>query len=234
MKHSYTVIVKANPGTATTTTHDEPAPGSWWRAFKIKAVPGARYQLIDNATGKGPDNIRVKRAGNDLCISFVGRQDADLVISNYYEHTEPGFAAVIGEANSGVYHAYLSESGQTSALMGNLPDGTTHIGMAFGGAHVVQSGAASGAFVAAAGFNPLLASPLALLGAGGGGGAIGGGASGGGDVTPPNKPSARLHPEDDTGVSNSDVIITNSDDGRNTMSTPYQAQCSTSLGFFVL
>jgi hypothetical protein len=205
MKNSYKVVVKSNQGNAKTTTHDVPEPGSWWGALKIKAVPGARYQLIDKTTGQGPDNIRVKRVGNDLRISFEGREDADLVISDYYEYTEPGFAALIGEADPGVYHAYLPESGQTSALMGNLPDGASHIGMALGGEQVVASGAAVGALVAVAGFNPLLAAPLALLGAGGGGG---GGTGGGGvpDTTPPGISSARLAPEDDTGVSNSDGI----------------------------
>ena len=204
MKNSYKVVVKTNQGNAKTVTHDVPAPGSWWGALKIKAVPGARYQLIDNTTGQGPDNIRVKRAGNDLRISFDGREDADLVISDYYEYTEPGFAALIGEADPGVFHAYLPESGQTSALVGNLPDGASHIGMALGGEQVVASGAAVGALVAVAGFNPLLAAPLALLGAGGGGG----GTDGGGvpDTTRPNISAVRLAPEDDTGVSNSDGI----------------------------
>lgn len=211
MKNSYKVVVKTNQGNAKTVTHDVPAPGSWWGALKIKAVPGARYQLIDNTTGQGPDNIRVKRVGNDLRISFDGREDADLVISDYYEYTEPGFAALIGEADPGVFHAYLPESGQTSALVGNLPDGASHIGMALGGEQVVASGAAVGALVAVAGFNPLLAAPLALLGAGGGGGGGADGASGTGgggvtDTTPPVISAARLAPEDDTGVSNSDGI----------------------------
>jgi hypothetical protein len=200
MKNSYKVVVKSNQGNAKTTTHDVSEPGAWWGALKIKAVPGARYQLIDKTTGQGPDNIRVKRVGNDLRISFEGREDADLVISDYYEYTEPGFAALIGEADPGVYHAYLPESAQTSALMGNLPDGASYIGMALGGEQVVASGAAVGALVAAAGFNPLLAAPLALLGAGGGGG---GGVQ---DTTPPGISAARLTPEDDTGVSNNDGI----------------------------
>ena len=55
--------------------------------------------------------------------------------------------------------------------------------------------------MAAAGFNPILAAPLALVGAGGGGG--GGGA---GDTTPPKVTAAKLAPDDDTGVSNSDNI----------------------------
>lgn len=201
MKNSYKVIVKAHQGADKPITHDVPAPGSLWGALKIKAAPGARYQLVDNATGQGPDNIRVKRTGNDLRISFEGRDDADVVIANYYEQTEPGFGAVIGETDPDVYYAYMPESGETAALMGNLPDGASQVGMALGGEQVVASGAAVGALVAAAGFNPLLAAPLALLGAGGGGG--GGGAA---DTTPPKVTAAKLMPDDDTGVSASDGI----------------------------
>lgn len=203
MKNAYQVIVKANQGAAKSTTHEVPEPGSWWGALKIKAVPGARYQLIDKGTGQGPDNIRVKRAGNDLRISFEGREEADLVITDYYEYTAPGFGAVIGETDPGVYYAYTPESGQTAALMGNLPDGTANVGMALGGDQVVASGAAVGALVAVAGFNPLLAAPLALLGAGGGGG---GGGVGGTNTVAPKVSAARLASEDDTGVSNSDGI----------------------------
>ena len=203
MKNEYQVIVKSNQGSTKSATHDVPQPGSWWGALKVKAIPGARYQLVDKTTGQGPDNIRVKRAGNDLHISFEGREEADLVITDYYEQTVPGFGAVIGETDPGVYYAYTPESGQTSALMGNLPDGASRIGMALGGDPVAASGAAVGALVAVAGFNPLLAAPLALLGAGGGGGG-GGGATP--DTTPPKISAARVAPEDDTGVSNSDGI----------------------------
>jgi hypothetical protein len=210
MKNSYKVIVKANQGEEKPITHDVPAPGSLWGALKIKATPGTRYQLVDNATGQGPDNIRVKRAGNDLRISFEGRDEADVVISNYYEQTQPGFGAVIGETDPDVYYAYMPESGETAALMGNLPDGASQFGMALGGDQVVASGAAVGALVAAAGFNPLLAAPVALLGAAGGGG--GGGAApatttkAAADTTPPKVTAAKLAPEDDTGVSASDGL----------------------------
>lgn len=170
MKNAYQVIVKANQGSAKSTTHDVPQASFWWGALKIKAMPGVRYQLVDKETGQGPDNIRVKRAGNDLRISFEGREDADLVITDYYEFSASGWGPVVGETQSGVSHVYTPESGQTSALMGNLPDGASNIGMALGGAPFVATGAAAGALVAAAGLNPLWAAPLALLGAGGGGG----------------------------------------------------------------
>jgi hypothetical protein len=95
----------------------------------------------------------------------------------------------------------MPESGESALLMGSLGDGHVSTGMALGGDQVVASGAAVGALVGAAGFNPLLAAPLALLGAGGGGG--GGGGAG---TTLPKVNSANLAPEDDTGVSNSDGI----------------------------
>lgn len=205
MKNSYKVIVKTQQGAQKNITHDVPAPGSFGGALKIKAAPGARYQLVDNTTGQGPDNIRVQRAGNDLRISFEGRDEADVVISHYYEQTEPNFGAVIGETDPDVYHAYMPESGETAALIGNLSDGASNVGMALGGEQVVASGAAVGALVAAAGFNPLLAAPLALLGAGGGGGG-GAAAPTATDTTPPKVTAAKLVPEDDTGVSASDGI----------------------------
>jgi hypothetical protein len=200
MKYSYKVIVKTNQGAEKSTTYDVPEPSVRAGGLKIKAVPGARYQLIDNATGQGPDNIRVKRVGKDLHLSYEGRENDDVVITDYYEHTASGFSAVIGETNPGVYHPYIPESGQTAALMGNLPDGATHVGMALGAEQVDGAGAAVGTLVAAAGFNPLWALPLALLGAGGGGGAAKT------DTTPPKVSAAKLHPEDDTGVTNTDGI----------------------------
>ena len=206
MKNAYQVIVKAHQGAEKSKTYDVPDPGSWWGALKIKALPGARYQLVDKTTGQGPDNIRVKRKGNDLAISFEGRSDADLVISGYYEYAEPGWGAVIGETDPGVYYAYIPESGESIALVGSLPDGASNVGMALGGEQIVGSGAAVGALVGAVGFNPLLTAPLALVGAAAGGGGGGGSA----DTTPPNRPAAKLHAEDDTGVSHSDGFTADS------------------------
>lgn len=210
MKNSYKVIVKSNQGNTETTTHDVPAAGSWWGALKIKAQPGARYQLIDNITGQGPDNIRVKRVGPDLRISFEGRDAADLVITRYYDEPETSQGPVVGEVEPGTLHLYVPESGESASLLGNLADGTSSVGMALGSQAVLPSGAAVGGLLAAAGIGPLWAAPLLLLGAAGGGG--GGGPDGGAsrDVTPPRTPSAGLLSEDDTGFSDSDGLTSDS------------------------
>jgi len=198
MKKTYKVIVQSNTGAEKTVTHNVAEPGLFRGPLKIKAAPGARYQLVDVSTGQGPDNIRAKRVGKDLRISFEGRDQVDVMIINYYDHVDAGFSTVIGETDPGVFWAYLPESGEASSLMGSLREGQASTGMALGGDQLVASGAAVGALVAA-GFNPLLAAPLALLGAGGAGG-------GEADTTPPKVLEAKLHPDDDTGVSNSDAI----------------------------
>ncbi len=201
MKNAYKIIVKNAQGSAKTLTHDVPAPGSFWGPLKIKAAPGARYQLVDVSTGQGPDNIRVKRVGKDLRISFEGRDTVDVMITDYYEHA--GNESLVGEVDAGVLHAYVPETGDSAQMLSRLTDGAKSTGMALGSEQLAGSGAAVGALVAAAGVNPLVAAPLALLGAGGGGGGGGGGVP---DTTPPGLRAARLAPENDTGVSNNDGI----------------------------
>jgi hypothetical protein len=90
-----------------------------------------------------------------------------------------------------------------------LADGSNQVGMALGGAEINASGAAVGALVAAAGLNPLLLAPLALLGAagGGGGGAAGAAAGGGGEITNNSAAVIKITQASlDTGVSDSDFV----------------------------
>lgn len=196
MKKSYKV--KINHGSEKSTTVDIPAAAN--QPVKIKSQPAAKYLLVDETTGMAPDNIRAKRIGKDLSVSFSGSNATDLLITDYFENTVPDFNALIGEAEAGVYHAYIPESGATSSTVASLSDGGKFVGMALGGEPVVASGAAVGVLTAA-GFNPIWAAPLALVGAGGGGGG-----TGAGDTKPPKVTAAKLATEDDTGVSNSDSI----------------------------
>lgn len=172
----------------------------------LLAQAGARYQFIATETGWAPDNLRARRSGKHLLISLEDREQADVVIADFYERTDPGFNALIGESEAGVFYAYIPESAQTAAQVSDLADGTTNVGMALGGEAVQPAGAAVGALVGMA-FNPLWAAPLALAGAA----AAGGGSGGTGEpVKPvPDKPkvlSARLATVDDSGFSNADGI----------------------------
>ncbi len=179
---SKTYKIKVNQGADSAKFVDIPQVGNTGKALTVKAVPGGKYQLMDASTGFAPENIRATRLGKDLQVFFEGRGQADLVIEDYYEVTLEGFNGLIGEAESGRFYEYIPESAVGNTAVPLLADGSIQVGMALGGAEINASGAAVGALVAAAGLNPLLLAPLALLGAAAGGGGSSGaaGAAGGG------------------------------------------------------
>lgn len=193
MSKSYKIKVNQGPGEAKFV--DIPQVGASGKPLAVKAEPGGKYQLLDGSTGYAPENIRASRSGKNLQVFFEGRNQPDLVIEDYYEVTPEGFNGLIGESESGRFYEYIPETAAGNSAVPLLADGSNQVGMALGGAEINASGAAVGALVAAAGFNPLLLAPLALLGAGGGGG--GGGTP---DTTPPVIKSAKLHVDDDTGA----------------------------------
>lgn len=196
---SKTYKIKVNQGADSAKFVDIPQVGTSGKALTVKAVPGGKYQLMDASTGFAPENIRATRLGKDLQVFFEGRGQADLVIEDYYEVTPEGFNGLIGEAESGRFYEYIPESAVGNTAVPLLADGSTQVGMALGGAEINASGAAVGALVAAAGLNPLLLAPLALLGAAAGG-SSGASASATPDTTPPVIKSAKLHVDDDTGA----------------------------------
>lgn len=196
MSKSYKI--KVNQGNGEAKFVDIPQVSGGGQPLAVKAVPGGKYQLVDSTTGYGPENIRASRSGQNLKVHFEGRGQPDLVIEDYYKETPEGFNGLIGESESGRFYEYIPETAAGNSAVPLLADGSNQVGMALGGAEINASGAAVGALVAAAGLNPLLLAPLALLGAAGGGG--GGGAAGAADTTAPVIKSAKLHVDDDTGA----------------------------------
>jgi hypothetical protein len=213
--------IKVNQGAGEAKFVDIPQAGVSGKPLSVKAVPGGKYQLLDGSTGYAPENIRASRSGKDLQVFFEGRAQPDLVIEDYYEVTPEGFNGLIGESESGRFYEYIPESAVGNTAVPLLADGSTQVGMALGGAEISASGAAVGALVAAAAFNPLLLAPLALLGAGGGGG--GGGPT---DTTPPVIKSANLHVDDDSGPKDN---VTNDKTPRIVVETEANADVSVEL-----
>ena len=172
MSKSYKI--KVNQGTGEAKFVDIPQVSGGSKPLAVKAVPGGKYQLVDASTGYGPENIRASRSGKNLQVFFEGRGQPDLVIEDYYAEAPEGFNGLIGESESGRFYEYIPETASGNSAVPLLADGSNQIGMALGGAEINASGAAVGALVAAAGFNPLLLAPLGLLGAaaGGGGGVV--------------------------------------------------------------
>ena len=88
MRKNIRVIVNTgNP--ATTKTFDVAfGSGDKNQATRVKAVPGARYQLEDLvAQNAGPQRIRSKRVGQDLCVMLDSSAEADLIVEGYYAET---------------------------------------------------------------------------------------------------------------------------------------------------
>ena len=190
---SKTYQIKINQG-KDSKSFDIPVAGAKGQALSIKAVAGARYQLIDSATGFAPENIRASRQGKDLKVSFEGSNTTDLVIEDYYKVSSEGYNGLIGESEPGRFYEYIPENASGFSSVPMLAESGQVVGMALGGAEVAPAGAAVG--VLAAG----IVSPW-LLGAGalGAAAAAGGGGGGGGAVAAPVVKSASLLAADDTG-----------------------------------
>ena len=209
MKKSYKVKILPDQGVATLVEMNTSTSSG---ATTVNGLPGMRFQLIDNSTGLAPDTIRVIRKGRDLRVSFDGREQADLIITDFYSPSGASQSDLIGELQVGVYYAYIPESGEWSRSLGQMGDGTPSTGMALGAGQILVEEfiepAALGGVVAAAGLSPLLAAPVLLVGALAAGGTTGGGTSGG-QVRLPTIKQAQLYGPDDTGQSNSDHITSN-------------------------
>ena len=205
MKKSYKVKILPDQGAATLV---EINTSTSLGATTVNGLPGTRFQLIDNSTGLAPDTIRVIRKGRDLRISFDAREQADLIITDFYNPSGASQSDVIGELQVGVYHAYIPESGEWSRSLGLMADGTPSTGMALGAGQILVEEyiepAALGGLVAAAGLNPLLAAPVLLVGA-----LAAGGGKTASEVRLPTIKQAQLYGADDTGQSNADNITSN-------------------------
>ena len=198
MKKTYKV--KVIPGAGEAQVLDV-ASSSGVGSTTINAVANGRYQLIDVGTGGAPDNIRTRRQGNDLQVYFEGREQADLVIADYFADSANN--TLMGEAQNGVFHPYIPESGEWTRSLPQMADGAKPVGMALGSEPLALAEFAPSSLVVAAGISPLWGAPLLLLGAGGGG--KGGSSSG----TAPIVKVALLFAGDDTGFSSSDGITRN-------------------------
>ncbi|OOF87672.1 hypothetical protein BKG93_00740 [Rodentibacter ratti] len=80
----------------------------------IEARDKSNYQLVDDQTGLGPQNIIAKREGKDLKIFLEdGDMNPDVVIKDYYgdENSEEVTNLIVGQHENGGIYAYVPESG---------------------------------------------------------------------------------------------------------------------------
>lgn len=91
---------------------------------RITAQENVNYQLINDQTGFGPENIITKRDGSDLKIFLEdGDMKEDIIIENYYaEAGEKSSNLVIGQHENGGLYPYIPESGLESNAVSLLAD----------------------------------------------------------------------------------------------------------------
>lgn len=95
--------------------------------LRIQANKQVHYELVDDSTGRGPQNILAKRAGKDLYIILdEGNLATDIIIENYYylDNTdEPDTEnALIGLHENGRIYYYIPESGLQDDAVSMLTD----------------------------------------------------------------------------------------------------------------
>lgn len=95
--------------------------GAQGKAVRIKAVKGGKYILAEGEGGVAPENITLKRVGDDLHVALEGT-DPDhpqLIIENFYDM--PG--ELVGKGEDGQWHQYVSTDAQDDHEAGLLTDG---------------------------------------------------------------------------------------------------------------
>ncbi len=181
MAKTYKVLVNGS-GSETKPINVMQGVGDKGSPVRIVAQKGVRYELQDEAKGKGaaPDQVRVKRVGKNLTLMFDGSQKPDVVVEDFYavgSANDGNLPVLAGLAENGSVYEYIPQDPALNSVTLALADGNTPVLMALGG------GALGDGFVLSA--LPLAAaagglSGWAIAGAAVGAAALGGGGGGGG------------------------------------------------------
>ena len=104
--------------------------------LRIPAQSKVNYQLIDEATQFGPENIMTKRVGDNLEIAFEGTNvsNPDLIIEGYYsaETDAAKSSLLVGQHENGGMYPYVPESAEPADAVTMLAE-EVEAGQALGG-----------------------------------------------------------------------------------------------------
>jgi|GEM_PF-3393656 len=147
MANQYTVIVTSTQASDLRTHKVAQNSGDKGRALRIKAKAGETYQLVEMQAGQAhsyaPQNVKVKRVGNDLVITFEGGSRPDIVIEGYYDVMAKDHKGLIGEAEDGNLYEYIPEDPHPLGLVQMLPEGGQDVAMALGAGEIIAPAAAA-------------------------------------------------------------------------------------------
>jgi len=131
-------------------------------AVRLNTQPGVRYQLVDLATGLGPQWVLMRRRGKALVLDFMDDQGrADSVEIEAFFEGEPTLNAVVGKNAAGDWVAYeahpahglgdVAEMGVGQSSLWSLGDSVVAIGSGAAGVPLAPFGASWGGMAAGAG-----------------------------------------------------------------------------------
>ncbi|WP_208121921.1 Ig-like domain-containing protein [Spirabiliibacterium mucosae] len=102
----------------------------------MPAQAHVNYQLVDEQTQFAPENMMVKRVGDDLTIAFEGSEidTPDLIIEGYYSDDTGAYkdSLLVGEFENGEVYPFVPESAVKADAITQLADGAS-AGQALGG-----------------------------------------------------------------------------------------------------
>lgn len=97
--------------------------GKEGKAVKVQAIANGKYLLSQGNDGMAPENITVRRSGKNLLVMLEGREgsEPDLIIEDFFDKS----GTLIGKAEDGNMHAYVSTDGDAEHEAAALEDGET-------------------------------------------------------------------------------------------------------------
>ncbi|HDT4958087.1 TPA: Ig-like domain repeat protein [Enterobacter kobei] len=88
-------------------------PGQTRKAVRVKAVADGKYILAESESGVAPENITVRRDGQDLHVALEGSDPSqpEIIIEGFFD--APG--QLVGVAENGTYYPYISSGAEGEA-----------------------------------------------------------------------------------------------------------------------
>ncbi|MFD4840397.1 Ig-like domain-containing protein, partial [Achromobacter sp. NPDC058515] len=105
--------------------------------LRIKAAPNGKFVLADKETGFAPENVTVKRVGDDLHISLEGTEleEPQVIVEGFFSQQ----GELVGMAENGSYYDYVSSDADEDDAVAVLQDGQSSA-LALGGAELIGFG----------------------------------------------------------------------------------------------
>ncbi len=147
MAKQYTVIVTSTEAQDLRTHKVAQNSGDKGKALRIKAKAGETYQLVEVQPGQAqsyaPQQVKVKRVGKDLVITFEGGSRPDIIIEGYYDVMAKDHKGLIGLAEDGSFYEYIPEDPHPLGMVQLLPEGGQDVAMALGAGEIIAPAAAA-------------------------------------------------------------------------------------------